>query len=1022
MKWFENIKIRSKLFFVFGVLVCIMVAFASFVAFEIVYTGDRTERVVNTYQARQICLADASVDFYSIRFSDLSRGYLLEGENFAGMVSRILEDYDTHAESFVQNMENYREMVVSDSGFAEKEKRQRLVIVDMIESLFADYMDAAGQLKEAVGHMDKQKLLAIYEKTIPIENNLGDQLQELRTIVYYTSQAKIGEITKGTARALNITLAFVAGFVALSVFALFFSVGSINRPISRLEKAVAEIAGGNLAFPVRSERKDELGLLANNIGDMVDKLSEREMIKKQEQLLEAQNAELSLQASKIQTIFDSIPDMVFVKDTNSCFLQCNHAMETIFGCRCEDIIGKNEIEALGFDPEVAGKIFEYEQSIFREGRQVVIEENITTSTGTHIFETIKAPLRQNGDVIGLVGVVREITERKEMEAKILTASKAKSDFLAKMSHEIRTPMNAIMGITEILAQNNIFAPDVAEALDKIYNSGDLLLGIINDILDLSKIEAGKFELVVTKYNIASLINDTATLNMMRIGSKPIEFVLSVDENIPLLLLGDELRIKQILNNLLSNAFKYTAKGRVELSVYAEAGSGGDEGEESEVTIVFTVSDTGQGMTKKQVGELFDEYSRFNMQANRTIEGAGLGMNITQNLINIMRGQIFVDSEVGLGSVFTVHLPQKRGSEEVLGRELAQNLQNFRAMGTKQIRRARVALEPMPYGSVLVVDDVESNRYVAKGLMSPYKLSVDTAASGFDAIEKIKGGKVYDIVFMDHMMPVMDGVETVRQMRENGYSRPIVALTANAVIGQSEMFLENGFDDFISKPIDVRQLDGVLKKFVQGRHPPEVVKAAKIAQAAAPSAPEPDAKVELAGIFARDAAKTIATLEEIHKKIDHCPEEDLKSFTIIVHGMKSSLAYMGEPEMSALAYELEQAGRSGDLGLISSETPAFLAKLRALAEKHAPPKQAEGESGELTPDDQALLREKLPVIKEACESFDKKAIKGALSELKQKSWPPPANELLDSISECLLGGDYAEIANIVEKALAGGLKG
>ena len=928
MKWFENIKIRSKLFFVFGVLVCIMVAFASFVAFELASSGERTEKVVNSYQARQICVADAIVDFYSMRFSNLSRGYLLEGDNFVGMVSRILEDYDVRAESFVQNMGNYREVVASDPDFSEAEKRQRLVIVDLIDSLFADYMEAAGQLREAVDCMDKQCLLSVYEKSIPIETNLGEQLQALRDMVYFNAQLKVREIADGTSRTLNIMLALVAGFVALSLFALFFSVGSINRPISRLEKAVAEIAGGNLAFPVRSERRDELGSLANNIGDMVDKLSEREMIKKQEELLAAQNAELSLQAAKIQTIFDSIPDMVFVKDTNSRFLQCNHAMETIFGRRSDDIIGKNEIDALGFDPGVAGKIFEYEQSIFNEGRQVVIEENIATSGGAHVFETIKAPLRQNGAIIGLVGVVREITERKEMEAKILSASKAKSDFLAKMSHEIRTPMNAIMGIADILLHNETLAPDVTEALEKIYNSGDLLLGIINDILDLSKIEAGKLELTPAKYDIASLINDTATLNMMRIGSKPIEFVLSVDENTPLDLYGDELRIKQILNNLLSNAFKYTARGTVELSVYAEAG-GGDA--DTDTTLVFTVRDTGQGMTGEQLEELFDEYARFNLKANRTIEGAGLGMSITQKLVDLMGGRISVDSSPGRGSVFTVRLPQKSGGDEVLGRELAENLKSFRAVGKKQIKRARIMLEPMPYGSVLIVDDVESNRYVAKGLMAPYKLSIDAAGSGFEAIDKIRDGGIYDIVFMDHMMPQMDGLEAVRHIRELGYTRPIVALTANAVVGQSEMFLANGFDDFISKPIDVRQLDAVLKKFVQGRQPPE---ARESAREQSHELPEPEIDVGLAAIFAQDAVKSIAVLEKICEEIGRHGEGDLKNYTIQVHGLKSSLAYMGEKKLSAFALKLEQAGRSGDIALISSETPAFLAELGALAERYA----------------------------------------------------------------------------------------
>ena len=729
--------------------------------------------------------------------------------------------------------------------------------------------------------------------------------------------------------------------------------------------------------------------------------------------IKRQNAELMLQASTMQTIFDSIPDILFVKDTNSCFLQCNHAMEVFFGCRAEDIIGKNEIDALGFDPLAAEGIFEYERLIFADGRQVTIEEKVMTAKGECSFETIKAPLRQNGTIVGLIGVVRDISKHKEMEEKLLSASKAKSDFLARMSHEIRTPINAILGISEIVLQDETLTPSVQESASQIYNSGDLLLGIINDILDLSKIEAGKFELRCDKYELASLISDTMSLNIMRIGSKPIEFVAEVDENLPSLLQGDELRVKQILNNLLSNAFKYTEKGTVKLSIYVEKVEK-IEGGESDLTIGMKVSDTGQGMTEEQVKRLFEEYSRFNTEANANIEGAGLGMNITQNLINIMNGKIFVKSEPNWGSVFTVLLPQKRIGSDVLGKELAENLQNFRTSGKKRIKSAQVMLEPMPYGSVLVVDDVEANLYVAKGLMTPYKLSIETASSGFEAIEKIKSGNIYDIVFMDHMMPRMDGVETVKNIREYGYARPIVALTANAVVGQSEMFLANGFDDFISKPIDVRQLNAVLKKFVQDRQTPHVIETARRQK------PDPDDTAQLAKnpkfaeIFARDIVKSIAVLEETCKNPESFEDEDIKTYTISVHGLKSSLAYMGESALSQTAAKLEQAGRNKDAAEISAETPRFLSELRALVEK-LKSKNQPGETAEPADDDRAFLRKKLLAIKDACEAFDKKVIKAELSELEQKTWSEPVAQLFDKISEHLLSGDYAQILTIVESA-------
>jgi PAS domain S-box-containing protein len=425
----------------------------------------------------------------------------------------------------------------------------------------------------------------------------------------------------------------------------------------------------------------------------------------------------------------------------------------------------------------------------------------------------------DGNPVRVAGALMNITEQKNLfleaerqrnEAE--KANKAKSSFLSTMSHEIRTPMNAILGITEIQLRNEKLDSSVKEALEKIYNSGDLLLCIINDILDLSKIEAGKLELSNKNYDVASLISDTTQLNMMRIGSKPIDFELFIDENIPAQMSGDELRIKQILNNLLSNAFKYTTEGSVKLSITAEETKSGNE-----VILVISVSDTGPGMTREQINMLFDEYARFNQGANIAAEGTGLGMSITRNLIRLMNGNIFVESEPGKGTTFTVRLPQGREDDEKLGVEMAENLEKFRSSSKTRLNRVHVSYDPMPYGKVLIVDDVDINIYVAMGLLAPYELQIDTAESGIEAVDKVKKGNVYDIIFMDHMMPQMDGIEATLAIRAMGYIHPIVALTANAVSGQANLFLENGFSDFISKPIDIRQMNIVLNKFIRDKY-------------------------------------------------------------------------------------------------------------------------------------------------------------------------------------------------------------
>ncbi|MDR0495277.1 MAG: response regulator, partial [Treponema sp.] len=491
--------------------------------------------------------------------------------------------------------------------------------------------------------------------------------------------------------------------------------------------------------------------------------------------------------------------------------------------------------------------------------------------------------------------VTELIAAKELAEQ---SNRFKSQFLSRMSHEVRTPMNAILGITEIQLQKEVIPADIQEALGKINNSGDLLLGIINDILDLSKIEAGKLELMPAVYSVSSLINDTVHLNTLLYDAKPVEFKLQVDENIPATLFGDELRIKQILNNLLSNAFKYTDEGDISLSIAAEY----QPGESSRVTLVFCITDTGQGMTAEQQDKLFDEFTRFNQEANRAVEGAGLGMSITRQLIRLMDGEIDVKSEPGEGSVFTVRLPQEIDSPEVLGAEMAKNLERFRVGSFSQIKKApQIVREYMPYGRVLVVDDIETNLYVAKGLMAPYGLSIETAASGFEAIEKIKNGAVFDIVFLDHFMPKMDGIETAKNIRELGYAHPMIALTANALAGQAEMFLEGGFDGFISKPIDIRQLDASLNKLIRDKYPPEVVEAARL-QAAnvikqADMEPQPLSDPELKAIFVRDAENAFARMSAILSNAFR-RSDDIRQFVIDVHAIKSALANIGETELSA----------------------------------------------------------------------------------------------------------------------------
>ncbi|MDR0303816.1 MAG: response regulator [Chitinispirillales bacterium] len=604
-----------------------------------------------------------------------------------------------------------------------------------------------------------------------------------------------------------------------------------------------------------------------------------------------------------------------------------------------------------------------------------------------------------------VFVAKLIKPLQEMTISLQAASKAKSNFLATMSHEIRTPMNAIIGIAQIELQNDNLTDEVATAFGKIYDSGNSLLGIINDILDMSKIETGKLELNPVDYDTPSLINDTVQLNIVRIGSKQIEFTLDVDENLPSRLFGDDLRIKQVLNNLLSNAIKYTASGSVKLSV-SHIASGGD------VTLRFAVADTGQGMKPEDLKRLFSEYTRFNASANRTTEGTGIGLNITQNLVNMMDGTIKVDSVYGKGSTFEVTLKQKAVDCPVIGKELVEQLRSFKFSGKKQYANLQISRELMPYGKVLVVDDVDSNLYVAKGLMSPYKLSVETALSGFETIDKVKAGSSYDVIFMDHMMPEMDGIETTQKLRESGYKGVIVALTANAIVGNEDMFLSNGFDDFVSKPIDVRHLNTVLNKFVRDRHPEEAKKY-KSANAQ-PSAPAADISQsmdpKLLEIVCRDAEKAIATLRKTMES------GDIKLFTTTAHAMKSALANIGEKEMSASAFALENAGRNGDREFIAANSNKFIDSLLSLIERLSPTRdETDDEADTDTTEDIEYLIEQLSTVKTACENYDDTAAYATLDLLKEKLWKKETCVALEEIRDALfLHSDFDDAVERIDK--------
>jgi signal transduction histidine kinase/AmiR/NasT family two-component response regulator len=651
----------------------------------------------------------------------------------------------------------------------------------------------------------------------------------------------------------------------------------------------------------------------------------------------AQNSFLSLLSSTHNRIvmLDSLNQVMYYSKPFADMVKLANPKMAI-GRPLLDIVKSIDLKMLLYDMLTKDSDYEITTSLVIDGVQ-------------YYFDVLSYPFAGEfrGRLINLIDISPVMKAKLEAE----TASRSKSQFLATMSHEIRTPLNAIIGLSEIELQKKL-PVETRQDLERILNSGASLLAIINDILDISKIEAGSFDLVQADYDVPSLLNDTVHLNIVRIGSKRIVFKLEIDATLPVRLLGDELRVKQILNNLLSNAFKYTEEGAVIFKVEWER-----QGNTAQVQ--FTISDTGRGMREEDIPKLFSEYSQLDATANRHIEGTGLGLSITKNLVMLMNGDISVKSKYGKGSTFTVRLPQLIVNESPIGESTARNLEQFRFKNVQPGRGIRLMRSYMPYGRVLVVDDVETNLDVAKGLMLPYGLAIDFATSGSEAIEKIRKAGIntefirYDLVLMDHMMPGMDGVEAVRIIRDeidSDYARtvPIVALTANALAGNEEMFLANGFNAYISKPIDIMQLDVALNTWVKNKQSKETLLEAEREQLILVE----ENIIEGPGIlddFFVEGVNLIRGRERYNgeaayleilrsyslhtpallKKLRYLSPDALPEYTVTVHGLKGSSYGICADTIGKKAEELEHAARAGAYKEVLAENGAFIKMVEML---------------------------------------------------------------------------------------------
>jgi len=954
MNWFKNIKIRNKFLIIFGVFLLLIGGGMSYVVISIQAVTTKYVGITEGPNRRLLYASDATVEFMNIRRTHTTMSTCFDNPEAAKLYYIRCTNYH---ESLRKLLSDWKANLESDPTMNDNQRKTQLLIIEEVLRELVRYMAYVKDMYEAIVlQRDKDRMEELYVKCTPIGDQLVNQIGGNRNMTQAFIDFQMNEANKRTYQTDMVIAILAVGILALSLFRDLFVSYLITSPIGKINHSIGEIEKGNLKYGVRLRHKDEIGQLSNHIGDMVDKIAEM-------------NSSIA--------ILDNLDVMVFITDLEYNILSLNELCCKLVGVDRTASLGKKCFEVISGStepcpfcplPDLLPMKKTYPTSQWERPLMVIGKE---PGTRQELWYACRSTIISwtDGSLVLFNAYTDETIMKQHMEQlrdvaqAAEEASRIKSSFLANMSHEIRTPMNSIIGFSELALDDPALSSKTLDYLDKIKSASEGLLGIINDILDISKIEAGKVVLENIPFDLHEVFKICQNIITPKATAKGINLFCYSEPTLGKKLVGDPVRLRQVILNLLTNAVKFTNYGMVKV-----LGAVVNQTDEN-VTIHFEVKDSGIGMNDEQLAKVFEPFTQADNSTTRKYGGTGLGLTITKNFVELMGGDLKVESVIGIGSKFHFDVTFPTCDESTK----TESFGDGTGGGAADMEK--------PYfnnAEILVCEDNEMNQIVITDHLSRVGIKAVIAENGKVGVEAVaakmaKGEKPFDLIFMDVHMPVMDGLEAVKKLAEMGNTIPIVALTANIMTTDREAYKAHGMNEYLSKPFATQDLWNCLLNYIK---PVKREEARAIAQASAEQAPPAEAQPAAAtspqttaaapasqaptppkappAESEEDARLRMRLISNFLKDNKTKDEEiktamaagDIKLAHRLAHTLKGVAGLVAQPGLQSASYVIENALNAGDtdtaskgLGKLSEELKKALEELTAISEAAQPKQEA-----------------------------------------------------------------------------------